>query len=77
MTPYLRWRRLRFRLHVLADRIYEATHAPLPDPADEAWADQLHQWNSDPESLGGAFYKDGVLVRRTWAGLIRVERAVA
>lgn len=66
---WLRWR-------IAMRWLYEAMHEPDSSWLDE-WADELRAWNADPESLGGAYYKDGVLVRRTWAGLIRVDKAVA
>lgn len=66
---WLRWR-------LFCQAVYEFMHEPDSRWLDD-WADILHAWNADPESLGGAYYKGGVLVRRTWAGLIRVDRAVA
>lgn len=66
---WLRWR-------IAMRWLYEVTHEPDSTWLDE-WADELRAWNTDPEALGGAYYKGGVLVRRTWAGLIRVDRQVA
>lgn len=66
---------LTIRLHIalanLRRLLYDATHVPA-DPGMYQWAEMLHEWNAEPETLGGAYYIDGVLYRRRWWGLERV-----
>lgn len=56
--------------------LYEVTHEKDPTTEDDAWYEQLKYWNAHPESLDESeddtFYKNGVLVRQTWRGLIKV-----
>lgn len=59
------WRRV-------CNAVYEATHKPDSRWLDD-WADELHRMNAKTHGDKGLTRIDGVLYRRTWAGLIRVE----
>lgn len=66
---WLRWR--------LAMRwLYEHTHEPDSRWLDE-WADELHRFNAEARGDGRLVRINGETYRRTWAGLIRVEKAAA
>lgn len=81
LRMWLRWRLLRQGVRIRYRRarywLWANTRQEKPIRRGVDWDKELRYWLDHPEELGGAYYKDGVLVRRTWAGLIRVDQAVA